>query len=80
MSNVPTKSNDRVRQAFEAWRSALSKRKFRPANPFHDHADFRQFRRDREDFVRALSELRDELEAWDAASDEDFERFEDSLE
>lgn len=65
---------------FAAWNELLARRKSRPQNPFHEPGDYRKSKPECDSIQFAeRSELREELEAWEAASDEDFEAFESSL-
>ena len=70
-------------QRFNAWKKVLSAQKVRAPHPFHDPDDYGKSRSDTSTTHRrysGFSELVTEFAAWDEASDEDFAKFEESLE
>ncbi len=67
-------------QQFNAWKSALSlMRKTRARHPLHDPDDYRREKPEHHQ-DSDVSEFEEEIAAWDEASDEDFAKFEESLE
>ena len=70
------------KQCFSAWNMTLSRGRMFPPNPRHDR-DFPSATssdRDEELTPRVMPDLSAELAAWEEASDDDFEKFEQSLE
>ena len=70
-------------QHFIAWKKLLSSRQANARNPFHEPGDYRKSM----DKIKAANlgdakgdQLSEELQAWEAASDEALETFEGSLE
>ena len=69
------------RQCFVAWNTSLSQARTFPPHPRHDPNHLCTLREEYGEVpTRPTFDLDLELAAWDEASDDDFERFEQSLE
>jgi len=70
------------KQCFSAWAVTLARGRIFPPNPRHDRDFPSVISPDRDErLVRAsASDLNAELAAWEEASDDDYEKFEQSLE
>ena len=70
------------KECFNAWNATLARARMFPPNPLHDR-DY-PVRLQEEDrgisITRTIFDLDLELAAWEQASDDDFEKFEQSLE
>lgn len=66
------------RKFVQAWNKALAARKPKAKNPFQDRKSSQGLASIRST-THWRGQLKAELEAWEAASDEDFEAFETSL-